>query len=126
MRARRLAVSALLVGALTAVLLFLTLPIVAIFAEIPPGRLLDGCGLVFLSSCEAGQGGLTLGLDEHAGLPAAIELAGARAIVSPLWRVDDVASAVFAQLFYEGLLCSSGEIDLGTLVSRTRFSMRDT
>ena len=31
-----------LVGALTAVLPFLTLPIVAIFAEIPPGRLLDG------------------------------------------------------------------------------------
>jgi tetratricopeptide (TPR) repeat protein len=89
------------------------------------GRLLDGCSLAFLSSCEAGQGGLTLGLDEHAGLPAAIELAGARAIVSPLWRVDDVASAVFAQLFYEGLLRSSGEIDLGTLVSRTRFSMRD-
>ena len=36
------AFSALLVGALTAVLPFPTLPIVAIFAEIPPGRLLDG------------------------------------------------------------------------------------
>ena len=42
MRARRIAFEALLVAALSAALLFLTLPIVAIFAEIPPGKLLDG------------------------------------------------------------------------------------
>ena len=40
--ARRLAFTALLVVALALVLLFLALPIVAIFVEIPPGRLLDG------------------------------------------------------------------------------------
>ncbi|HEY7204573.1 MAG TPA: CHAT domain-containing protein [Methylomirabilota bacterium] len=83
-------------------------------------RTLVECGLAVLSSCEAAQGGLSASLDEHAGLPAALQLAGVRALVCPLWEVDDVASAVFAQLFYESLLAGSGEIELDRLVSSLR------
>ena len=87
-------------------------------------QLLAGCGLVFLSSCEAGRGRFSVGMDEYAGLPAALELAGAGAIICPLWRVDDVMSAVFAHLFYEQLLAAPGVIDLGSLVSHTRSMLR--
>ena len=87
-------------------------------------RLLSGCGLVFLSSCEAGQGGLSIGMDEYAGLPAALELAGAGAIICPLWRVDDVMAAVFAHLFYEQLLAVRGVIDLCRFVSHLRSTLR--
>ncbi|HEY7250155.1 MAG TPA: CHAT domain-containing protein [Methylomirabilota bacterium] len=86
-------------------------------------RTLEGCGLAVLSSCEAAQGGLSASLDEHAGLPAALQLAGVRALVCPLWEVDDVASAVFAQLFYESLLAAPGEIELDRLVSHLRRRM---
>jgi tetratricopeptide (TPR) repeat protein/CHAT domain-containing protein len=92
--------------------------------ELITSRTLSACGLAFLSSCEAGQGGLSTSLDEHAGLPAALELAGARALICPLWGVDDVTSAVFAQVFYEELLAHCGEIDLNALVSQVRQALR--
>jgi tetratricopeptide (TPR) repeat protein/CHAT domain-containing protein len=87
-------------------------------------RTLVDCRLAFLSSCEVGQGGIGLH-DEYAGLPAALQLAGVHALVCPLWRVDDVASAVFATVFYEELFAQKGTVDLWTLISRIRRVMRD-
>ncbi|SDL94075.1 CHAT domain-containing protein [Nonomuraea jiangxiensis] len=77
--------------------------------------------LAVLSACQSGGGGLDLGSDEFGGLPAAMMLAGVRSIVCTAWTVDDVLSAVSADLFWE-LLCSrrNGVVDLYLLVRQVR------
>ena len=93
-------------------------------SDLVTSQSLRNCGLMFLSSCQVGQGGLSTSFDEHAGLPAALELAGVRTLICPLWRVEDVTSAVFAGLFYEEVLSINGEVDLAALVSRVRRALR--
>jgi len=63
---------------------------------------LQECRLVVLSACETGRG-RTAGGDDQVGLVRAFGLAGARAVLATLWRVDDVASIVLMELFYERL-----------------------
>jgi CHAT domain-containing protein len=55
--------------------------------------------LVALSACQTGLGRLTNG-DELVGLNRAFVYAGTRQILSTLWRVDDVATAVMVKHFY--------------------------
>ena len=55
--------------------------------------------LATLSACQSGLGTLTHG-DELVGLGRAFSYAGARAILSTLWRVDDVATALTLKHFY--------------------------
>jgi CHAT domain-containing protein len=66
------------------------------------------CQLVVLSACEAGAGGLGLGLDEYAGLPAALQLAGAGSVVATLWPVSDPLTALQVDLLYELLAADAG------------------
>jgi CHAT domain-containing protein len=63
---------------------------------------LADCCLVALSACETGRG-TTAGGDDQVGMVRAFGLAGARAVLATLWRVDDVASMVLMELFYERL-----------------------
>ena len=58
--------------------------------------------LVVLSACETGLGQL-LGGDEVAGLTRTILGAGARTVVSSLWKVSDDATALLMQGFYRRL-----------------------
>jgi CHAT domain-containing protein len=58
--------------------------------------------LVVLSACETGLGQL-LGGDEVAGLTRTILGAGARTVVSSLWKVSDEATALLMQGFYRRL-----------------------
>lgn len=58
--------------------------------------------LVTLSACETGLGKLSSG-DEMVGFNRALFFAGAESIVSSLWRVSDVASAVTIKRFYASL-----------------------
>jgi hypothetical protein len=60
------------------------------------------CALAFLSSCEAGMGSGRF-IDEYGGLPAALELAGARTVVSSMWPVSEPFTAVYVELFYREL-----------------------
>ncbi|MDX2177004.1 MAG: CHAT domain-containing protein [Candidatus Sumerlaeia bacterium] len=55
--------------------------------------------LVALSACQTGLGRVTAG-DEVVGLNRAFLYAGTRQIVSTLWRVDDIATAVLFKHFY--------------------------
>jgi CHAT domain-containing protein len=55
--------------------------------------------LAALSACESGLGDLTSG-DELVSLARAFNYAGARTILSTLWRVDDVATALVVKHFY--------------------------
>ncbi len=58
--------------------------------------------LVTLSACETGLGRLSAG-DEIVGFNRAIFFSGAESIISSLWRVSDVASAITVKRFYRGL-----------------------
>ena len=55
--------------------------------------------LVVLSACQSGLGKLT-SADELVGLSRAFAYAGTRAILSTLWRVDDVSTALLTKHFY--------------------------
>lgn len=55
--------------------------------------------LVTLSACQTGLGRVTNG-DEVIGLTRGFLSAGARAVLSSLWKVDDAATATLMQAFY--------------------------
>jgi CHAT domain-containing protein len=63
--------------------------------------------LVFLSGCETGTGAAWSTSfapgDDYATLAEAFLYAGARNVVSTLWRIDDRGAAEFASVFYRGL-----------------------
>ncbi len=58
--------------------------------------------LVTLSSCETGMGAMSTG-DEVIGFDRALFFAGANSVVSALWRINDVASAMVMKRFYRYL-----------------------
>ena len=77
---------------------------------------LKACELAVLSACESAAGGLGLEIDEHAGLPAALQLAGAGTVVSTLWPVSDTLTALQVDLLYEALAAQSGVVDVAAAV----------
>ncbi len=56
--------------------------------------------LVTLSACETGMTEFQRSPDEYVGLPATFLRAGAPAVLSTLWEVDDIASAILVSEFY--------------------------
>lgn len=63
---------------------------------------LHGCRLVTLSACKTGLGRVGGG-DEQIGLVRAFCHAGAEAVLSTLWQVDDATTFTFMRRFYEQL-----------------------
>jgi CHAT domain-containing protein len=63
---------------------------------------LSGLELAVLSACETGLGDAAGG-EGVFGLQKAFHLAGCRAVVASLWKVDDDATAALMGLFYRGL-----------------------
>ena len=70
--------------------------------EVAGGLDLDGVDLVTLSACQTALGEHQRG-DEILSLPRAFLQAGAPAVVSTLWRVDDASTAFLMRSFYEHL-----------------------
>src|SRR5207248_3201066 len=64
---------------------------------------LSGVRLVCLSACDTGLVEHTLPWDEFEGLVTVFLQAGAPAVVSTLWAVDDRSTALLMQRFYENL-----------------------
>ena len=60
--------------------------------------------LVTLSACETGISDVSQSPDEYLGLPAGFLQAGAPAIVSSLWSVDDRSTALLMERFYRNHL----------------------
>jgi len=86
---------------------------------------LRDCHLVVLSACSAGLGALLPSRDEFAGLPAALQLAGVRTVITSLWLVDEVLAALFFDLFYEALVSRSGVVDVAAVLHEVRRRVAD-
>ncbi|MEG4171714.1 MULTISPECIES: CHAT domain-containing tetratricopeptide repeat protein [unclassified Microcoleus] len=65
---------------------------------------LSKCSLVTLSACETGLTDIQNTTDEYIGLPSGFLYAGATSIISTLWTVNDVSTAILMIKFYELLL----------------------
>lgn len=63
---------------------------------------LSGTDMVVMSACETGLGDITS--DGVFGLQRAFKMAGVQTLVMSLWKVDDNATSLMMQTFYEQLL----------------------
>jgi CHAT domain-containing protein len=63
---------------------------------------LRGCDMVVLSACETALG-KAVGGEGVLGMQRALETAGVRTSVTSLWQIDDAATAVLMEHFYENL-----------------------
>lgn len=61
---------------------------------------------VVLSACETGMTNYKDTADEYVGLPAGFLVAGAIAVIGSLWRVDDLATLLLMEKFYQNMLCN--------------------
>jgi CHAT domain-containing protein len=64
--------------------------------------------LVVLSACQTGQADIMRASDEMLGMPLAFLQAGAAAVVSTLWPIDDRVTALLVGRFYEELATEIG------------------
>ncbi|HBL61698.1 MAG TPA: hypothetical protein DDZ80_25750 [Cyanobacteria bacterium UBA8803] len=64
---------------------------------------LEQCRLVTLSACESGLIDFNNTSDEYIGLPNGFLVAGSPAVVSSLWTVNDLSTALLTIRFYENL-----------------------
>ncbi|MBP0042416.1 MAG: CHAT domain-containing protein [Roseofilum sp. SBFL] len=64
---------------------------------------LTKCRLVTLSACETGITDFTSSSDEYIGLPSGFILAGSPNVVSSLWAVNDLSTALLMIRFYQNL-----------------------
>jgi CHAT domain-containing protein len=64
---------------------------------------LTNCRLVTLSACETGITDITSTSDEYIGLPSGFILAGSPNVVSTLWAVNDLSTALLMIRFYQNL-----------------------
>ena len=62
---------------------------------------LSKCSLVTLSACETGLTDIRDSTDEYIGLPSGFFYTGATSIISTLWAVKDVSTAILMIRFYE-------------------------
>ncbi|MFE5923212.1 CHAT domain-containing protein [Streptomyces sp. NPDC056468] len=67
-------------------------------------RMLDGVALVTLTSCQSAVPAGVPFKDEPLSLATGFLIAGAQAVLGTLWRVDDLATALYVGRFYHHLL----------------------
>jgi CHAT domain-containing protein/tetratricopeptide (TPR) repeat protein len=73
---------------------------------------------VVLSACESGVGDVVAG-EGVFGLRRAFRLAGARTLVTSLWKIDDQATRYWSESFYRAFLGGASPADAAAAASRT-------
>ncbi|NEO14058.1 CHAT domain-containing tetratricopeptide repeat protein [Moorena sp. SIO3E8] len=86
------------------------------------GLQLEQCRLVTLSACETGLIYTNIS-DEYIGLPSAFLVAGSPAVVSSLWMVNDLSTALLMIKFYQNL---REQMALGVALNQAQFWLRDS
>ncbi|NEQ88051.1 MAG: CHAT domain-containing protein, partial [Moorea sp. SIO2I5] len=84
---------------------------------------LKQCRLVTLSACETGLIDYTNISDEYIGLPSAFLVAGSPAVVSSLWKVNDLSTALLMIKFYQNL---GEQIPLAVALNQAQLWLRDS
>ncbi|WP_353932202.1 CHAT domain-containing protein [Okeanomitos corallinicola TIOX110] len=64
------------------------------------------CFLVTLSACESGLTDINKVTDDYVGLPSGFLISGVKTVVSSLWLVNDLSTALLMIRFYENLINS--------------------
>ncbi|NER02097.1 MAG: tetratricopeptide repeat protein [Okeania sp. SIO3C4] len=95
---------------------------------------LSQCRIVSFSACESGMtlsgnkedADLPSGLDEYIGLPSGFLYAGSPSVVSTLWTVDPIATALLVIKFYKNLkqLPKLGNGDVSTALIKAQYWLR--
>ncbi|XDE65144.1 CHAT domain-containing protein [Arthrospira platensis BEA 1257B] len=80
---------------------------------------LSNCRLVTLSACETGITDFTSTSDEYIGLPSGFIFAGSPNVVSTLWAVADISTAIFMIQFYQTLQQSDLSVVLALRQTQT-------
>ncbi|NEO41263.1 MAG: CHAT domain-containing protein [Moorea sp. SIOASIH] len=88
------------------------------------GLKLEQCRLVTLSACETGLIDFNNTSDEYIGLPSGFLVAGSPAVVSSLWTVNDLSTALLIIKFYDNLL--NYQMSLAVALNQAQFWLRDT
>ena len=79
--------------------------------------------LVTLSACETGISEFRQSPDEYVGLPAGFLQAGAPAVVSTLWAVNDLSTMLLMERFYQ--LHLQDGLDLAPALRQAQLWLRD-
>ena len=83
---------------------------------------LEQCRLVTLSACETGVIDYTNISDEYIGLPSGFLVAGSPAVVSSLWTVNDLSTALLMIKFYDNL---RNQMSLAVALNQAQLWLRD-
>ena len=88
---------------------------------------LSSCRLVTLSACETGLTDHTSITDEYVGLPSGFLFSGSPAVVSTLWKVDELATAFLMIKFYANLsqIQTLNRGDISFALSQAQLWLRD-
>lgn len=84
--------------------------------------------LVMLSACESALTDCDDLANENFGFPSALIAAGARTVIGSLWKIDDLAAALFSTLFFKNLFKSNSPIktgDVSIAVLKTQHQLRE-
>lgn len=72
---------------------------------------LPSCRLAVLSACESGLTDIKDLTDEYVGLPSGFLFAGSKAVLSSLWMVPDVSTALLMMYFYDEVATNEANPD---------------
>jgi hypothetical protein len=92
------------------------------FEDLSRHRVNSSLGVVFAAGCDTARMDATSARDEVVKLPSALLRVGAKAVISAIWPLDDLATALISYYYYIGLI--TGERRPARALTRACHSVR--